>query len=63
MTGEVGPRLTDVCHCVLLWVFVFDIGQGGKDEPGMEQKHRISIALQYHPSELKKQAKHQHPHP
>ena len=30
--GEVGPRLTRVCHCVLLWVF--DVGQGGKDEQG-----------------------------
>ena len=30
--GEVGPRLTHVCHCVLLWVF--DVGQGGKDEQG-----------------------------
>jgi len=30
--GEVGPRLTHECHCVLLWVF--DVGQGGKDEQG-----------------------------
>ena len=32
MTDEMGPRLTHVCHCVLLWVF--DVGQGGKDEQG-----------------------------
>ena len=30
--GEVGPRLTHVCHCVLLWVF--DASQGRKDEQG-----------------------------
>ena len=30
--GEVVPRLTHVCHCVLLWVF--DVSQGRKDEQG-----------------------------
>ena len=31
--GEVGPRVDlRVCHCVLLWVF--DVGQDGKDEQG-----------------------------
>jgi len=29
--GEVGPRLTHVCHCVLLWVF--DVGQDHKYLP------------------------------
>ena len=52
--GEVGPRLTRVCHCVLLWVF--DVGQDVKDEQGRNKNAVISITLP-----AKEQSKRQHP--
>jgi len=51
--GEVGPRLTHVCHYVLLWVFVFDIGhrveKRNKDETKTPYLDRSTT-----PSKLKK---------
>ena len=49
--GEVDPRLTHVCHCVLVWVF--DVGQDVKVEQGRNKNTVISITLPLRSTKLK----------